>query len=311
MGLLEKLFGKKNVNKAFDIDKYNRANQKQIDKIKSVYDMDSISGIQAIPVPTAKEPPENLPAVVVKVEYILQRKATEHKKAGRMELAIECLKKSNEIMPYSSVGYLKKDYERLVEFLKQAGRFDEARAEQERLDSIFGDMQITKEEAAKMRSRNANSGTDLVHVTGHLGCCAECAKYRDRIYSLSGASNKYPPYPQFLVENEGHCGLIEYPFYDGFSGFRTMHNGDVDPAAYSNRPFIDDRTGDERARYDESQRKTREEAANRKNYDLLRELFPDLAPKSFGGYVRMKNANSPNFQSIVSKVKEAGYFFEE
>ena len=39
--------------------------------------------------------------------------------------------------------------------------------------------------------------------------------------------------------------------------------------------------------------------------------MPDVAPKSFGGYRRMKNNNSANYQKIAEKVKEKGKNIDE
>ena len=62
------------------------------------YDMDTLDGINAIPVPaknyhTGKDTQDC-------IYYLLQRKATEHKKAGRMDCAIACLRKSNALSDY-------------------------------------------------------------------------------------------------------------------------------------------------------------------------------------------------------------------
>ena len=35
--------------------------------------------------------------------------------------------------------------------------------------------------------------------------------------------------------------------------------------------------------------------------------LPDIAPKSIGGYKRMINTNSSNYQKLVSAAKEKGY----
>ena len=82
---------------------------------KDSYDLDTIEGIEKIKVP--KYPPlKGLESPVNNIEYVLQRKATEHKKNKRMDLAIACLRKSNELMDYSNFHYSEKDYIRLVKY---------------------------------------------------------------------------------------------------------------------------------------------------------------------------------------------------
>ena len=52
-------------------------------------------------------------------------------------MAIACLRKANEIYPYSNFSYGYNDYMRVVEFLKDAGRFDEARKEKEYIENTY------------------------------------------------------------------------------------------------------------------------------------------------------------------------------
>ena len=51
------------------------------------------------------------------------RKATEYKKAKNFELAIECLKKANELLEYSPFAYTRDNYERLVDMMVLAGKY--------------------------------------------------------------------------------------------------------------------------------------------------------------------------------------------
>ena len=45
-------------------------------------------------------------------------------------------------------------------------------------------------------------------------------------------------------------------------------------------------------------------------YDLIFEKFPEIAPKSFGGYRRMKASNSDNYKKLLLKAEELlGYNF--
>ena len=104
----------------------------------SQFDLETVEGISRIPIPNYSK------AIIISsptnnIEYILQRKATEHAKNGKWNEAIACLKKSNEIMPYSNFIWAKKDYLRLVEFLKTARRFDEARNYQKEIDYMFSE----------------------------------------------------------------------------------------------------------------------------------------------------------------------------
>lgn len=100
------------------------------------YDFETLEGIQSIPIPKYK-PLQGMSSPVNNIEYILQRKATEHRKNGRMDLAIACLRKANEIFPHSNFAWAEKDYMRLVEYLKFDRQFDEARKEEQKIKEVF------------------------------------------------------------------------------------------------------------------------------------------------------------------------------
>ena len=96
------------------------------------YDMDSLNGINSIPVPAKNyntgDPTKDC------IYYVLQRKATEHKKNGRMDLAIACLRKSNALSDYESRPLLlEKDYLRLVKYILQTGDITLAEEEEEKI----------------------------------------------------------------------------------------------------------------------------------------------------------------------------------
>lgn len=180
----------------------------------SKIDFTTIQGIRAIPIPKKKE--TKMHDVKDGLEYKLQRLATQYKKEGRMDLAIECLRKSNQLMPYSVFAYTRRDYERLVDFLKEARRFDEARTESKRLDMLYG--------------------TEL--------------QWLEYMMSLEPTKKARDAYMRDVIIPK------------------------------------------------------RIELQNRAEYDWICEHLPDAAPKSFGGYVRMKNMKSENYQKLIQKVGE-------
>lgn len=137
MGLFSTFLGLPKKEKPFDEEKYNAENKAAIEKWHQKYDMETVAGIESIPVPTVKAEYGEAPVPTL-LEQVLMKAATQHKKNGRMDLAIACLRKANDIMPFSGCGYNRSSYERLVEYLKLDRQFDAARAEHERLDSLYG-----------------------------------------------------------------------------------------------------------------------------------------------------------------------------
>lgn len=179
--------------------------------------------------------------------------------------------------------------------------------------------------------------TDLVIMSAHGASCPECAKYQGRVFSLSGHSKLFPKLPSKVSIYGGihpGCGHTFSPYIHGVSDpmldYTLTFQTDVAPRyrkniiAFSGRPFVDDRLPKDIAKAEEYNAKLKEEqvrrlyferhraeieaqwAADKCDYKWLQENLPDICPKSYSGYKRMKNGNTKNYQIIVAKAKEMG-----
>ena len=182
-------------------EEYRQHRLNEIDLLERKYNLSTVEGISAIPVPAQKEKPEaGLANVTGKIEYYLTLKAGQFAADNKVDLALACYRKANELMPLSSVEYGRGPYMRLPRYLRKLRRFDEARAEEAKIAIIFA----------------------------------------------SGS-------------------VIDYG---------------EDP------PDI---------------------AIKRAEYDWLWEFLPDLCPKSFSAYSRMKNVNSEKYKQLVEVAANFGY----
>ncbi len=271
------------------------------------YNLDFIEGIQSIKIPKYK-PIKGVQAPTDNIEYILQRKATEHKRNGKMNLAIACLRKSNEIFPYSNFIWSPKDYLRLVEFLKDAGKFDEARVEQARIEAFFQSNNLSENVFEKILSDCKLLGTDLVEMQdNNPNVCGECSKYQKRIFTISGKNKQFPVLPDYLKLNlpeHAYCFNSLYPYNLNISTLTWGYVGNL--VTWSNRPFIDERTIEQKEYFKKWVSENEQEIIDRKNFDFLREYFPTIAPKSFGGYRRMKNLQSEKYITLNKSAKNEG-----
>lgn len=133
------------------------------------------------------------------------------------------------------------------------------------------------------------------------GCCEKCAPYRKRYYSISGKDSRLPKLPDFFldIKNWEHCGLALSPTTQIAVDveFQTNSHGILN----SKRPFMDDRTVEEKLRYqawlDEKQAEA-DKAQDKKDYEYLQAHHPEIIPKSFGAYRRLKNSNPDKFNEI-------------
>lgn len=171
------------------------------------YDMDSLDGINAIPIPAKNYNSGDWTKDCI--YYVLQRKATEHKRNGHMDLAIACLRKSNELSDYEDKPLLmQKDYFRLVKYLEYDGQTELAAIETEKiyrrhpefLDKRISNLQRIKKEIAK----NHKFKNDLVFVTTN-NSCPICSPYNRKIFSISGNSKIYPILPEEISKEGGFC----------------------------------------------------------------------------------------------------------
>lgn len=276
------------------------------------------------------------------IDYYLRRKSAEYEESGNIELAILCLQKSNAIRMVSRRGYRKDDYYTLVRLLARNGFVDEAYSEKRKIDSYFGEEETDsfpswRDEVIKRVLREAKSlSTDLVIMDVHGGSCSECAKYQGRVFSLSGTDKRFPKIPDSFFKYGGvhkGCGHCFYPFIYGVTDPGLKYTLSIqkissrkyrkDIVAFSNRPFVDDRPQEdieEANRIIEEQRiacekkKYNEEnmieteakrGAAKREYKWIQENLSDICPKSLSGYMRMKNANTKNYQKIVAEAKNS------
>lgn len=296
---------------------YSAMRQAQEDLLERQYDLSTVKGINAIPVPKHKESPQgNIGSPVGKIEYYLLHKAGVYEKAGEVELALACYRKANALMPYSYISYGLDSYMRLPRYLRKLRRFDEARAEEAKIDALWGNstLFIGSDHYYEERNKNLFANmrefrTDLVEASYIRCCCSECAKYRERVYSLSGNDKRFPKLPELLLSDHD-CGIMLYPYIEDVNGFRTRDGKELrgrKVIKYSNRPFVDDRTAEELAdlRKIEDEKKAEQlREITRAEYDWLWEFMPEICPKSLSAYSRMKNANTVKYQAIVKAAKE-------
>lgn len=275
---------------------------------QKVYDFDSIEGIESITVADVKAQKQDTD-MLDSIEYVLQRKATEHKKNEKLDIAIACLRKSNELMPYVHTMYGEKEYMRLVEYLKINRQFDEARlieaALREKHPEIFNFDIVKLKNFNETLKKCKEFKTDLVECTTHEVTCEICSKYQGRIFSVSGKDKRFPKLPDDVYKYGGFHKGCRHAFYAFIYG-KSTPNYCSDAIKFSNKPFIDKRTKAEKAEYEKQKKDAFELRADKKEYDEIWEKLPDISPKSFGGYRKMKNTKSKNYLKLVEAAKEKG-----
>jgi len=323
-------------------EEYAEMRRKQVEWLESHYNFNTAKGIQSIPVSKYLERPP-FGGVTGDVDYYLRFKAKEHEAVGNLDLAILCLKKSNEIRALRKIGYRKSDYLELVRLLVRVGRVEEAQKEKAKIDAFFGnaskDVEIghTSSKIQRVLKQAELFNTDLVIMSVHGCSCPECAKHQGRVFSLSGKSKIFPKIPDAFYAygaiHEG-CRHTFYAYIHGVTNPNLEYTLSIqglkkskkikDIVAFSNRPFIDDRppelikqAEEYRAKNAAAEARQREyenniieieleRVKNQQLYKTLKSALPEVCPKSFNGFMRMKKQNTKNYQKLKMLAKEKG-----
>lgn len=285
------------------------------------YDLENVDDIKAIPIPKFNLLDTMMEGygVTGSLDYVIRMKAGNLFNRGEKELCSACLWKSTELMfANPTVGWQKKDYDRLINWHNEMGMYDEARRAKEYLNSKLPQSRFASMNSMALSIKDSTFqnckkfGFDLVafHDYGS-GCCEECAKMRGRVYSISGKSQKYPSLPEYVkVHGNFHsgCRCTMVPFSDCEE--TIYHKGvKIDARKASCRPYVDDRSEKEKLLYQEYVEREENEAQqerDRDEYDAIVEALGDRAPKTFSAYRRMKNAPTANFLKLTEAAKEVG-----
>lgn len=322
-------------------EEYWRKRRDEENSVTTQFDFTTATGIQAIPGTEGGLRVAGRDALAV--DRCLRQKSYEYEKADKTDLAILCLKKSNDIRFSLHYGYRIEDYYSLVGLLARCGFIEEAKSEKAKIDKNFENSAFEYATICVENIRDyANAlGTNLVIMEPHGMSCSQCAKYQGRVFSLSGGDRRFPKIPaEFYIYGGIHAGCVHRfspyihgvtdPMLDYTLTFQTnvasRHRKDI--IAFSNRPFIDDRLPEDIAAAKEHSKKLATEYEQRqyyrdniieieaqrgidkRDYQWLQKNLPDICPKSYSGYKRMKNGNTKNYQKLVALAKELGRIIE-
>lgn len=162
---------------------------------------------------------------------------------------------------------------------------------------------IENESLATMLLKLRDSIYDTAFVTTSRICPA-CSIYNRRVYSLLGRDKRFPLLPKFL--EQAICPTCQT--HIGYAHYFPKINGNLKKdMRFSNRPFKDYRTSEEKEIWAKHIAEKEQTLKLRNDFHWIQDNLPDLAPKSLAGYSRMVNSNSVNYKKIISAAQEKGY----
>ena len=156
---------------------------------------------------------------------------------------------------------------------------------------------------ARINQLTAN-GYDLVEIPTHYPTCEICAILQDRVYSISGNDKRFPPLSKAIGVYKNihpHCRHVIVGWVE------SMHTPEEVEEAIkrSNRAWTDPRTGEEKAFYNELQRKNRQARDLRSQYERYKERLGDDAPKSIVAFKRIKKAGGEKWENLQAQYRQA------
>lgn len=289
------------------------------------YNLRSTEDIRSIKIPNFKTANSfSGYGVTGSLDYVLRMKAGAYFNRKEKELCSACLWKSTELMLSHKFWWKKHDFERIINWHYDLGMISEAEKAAAWLSeqAVYTENEFDQYAKSILESTMKNAARysyDLVVFNDYGdGCCEECAKLRGRVYSISGNHKIFPALPGYVREHGNfHPGCrCTMSIYFGVESVYLAGN-EIDAIETSTRPWEDNRTDREKALYQEyvdRSNKSVEEAAQREKdraeYQKLLQTMPDLAPKSFSAYRRMKNSNSTKFQELIETAKVKGFKIE-
>lgn len=153
-------------------------------------------------------------------------------------------------------------------------------------------------------NRYLDAGVKLIKVSEHGVTCPVCAKYEGMVICIEGEMEgfksvndpgvKLPPY-------HPHCYHTTKPFVIEYKSEEEIKAEKKRSQAFN--PDKDTRTAAQKREYRKEQEIRRKANEEKKQYARWKALLGDDAPKTIGGFRRMKRENTKNFQKLQSKYR--------
>lgn len=276
---------------------------------------------------------------VGRLDNNLRFQAFHLRQCGYHEQSVEVLEKACSIMENYPTWWKPNTFFTLPEWLYEDGRDEEALTACKYIRTVIEKYSCAIQNNATSIQHDllkecASLGTDWVVINYQHTCCEECAKYRSRIYSLSGKDKRFPALPDRIKKaSQFHngCTCLATPTLTirvtvGMKNGATIDLWDDEAIKYSNRPFEDDRTEEEKSRYLEwksrqdrtaeeqkyvgFEERVRKSGKNKRMYRFICEYLPDSAPGSYNAYMRMKKQRTKTYLYIEKQMNEIGVNIE-
>ena len=164
----------------------------------------------------------------------------------------------------------------------------------------------TKTSTARIKAHSKTykeAGVNLMEVVGASDPCPICGAYHNKVFSTDGQDERFP---HVDVENifplHPNCRCSVLPYVIEYEEEEDIQNKINDSKNFD--PKKDDRTEEQKKAYKDMQDARRKARQEMKDYDKIKIVLGNDAPKTLGAYRRMKREKSKGYIKLQSKMRE-------
>lgn len=163
----------------------------------------------------------------------------------------------------------------------------------------------TKTSTARIKAHSETykeAGVNLMEVVGASDPCPICGVYHNKVFSTDGQDERFP---HVDVENifplHPNCRCSVLPYVIEYEQDEDIQKKIEDSKDFD--PTKDTRTEKQKKAYKDMQDARRKARQEMKDYDKIKGVLGDDAPKTLGAYRRMKHEKSKGYLKLQSKMR--------
>lgn len=164
----------------------------------------------------------------------------------------------------------------------------------------------TKTSTARIKAHSETykeAGVNLMEVVGASDPCPICGSYRGKVFSTDGKDKRFP---HVDVENifplHPNCRCSVLPYVIDYEQDEDIQNKIEDSKDFD--PTKDTRTQKQKKAYKDMQDARRKARQEMKDYDKIKGVLGDDAPKTLGAYRRMKREKSKGYLKLQQRMRD-------
>lgn len=147
------------------------------------------------------------------------------------------------------------------------------------------------------------AGVNLMEVTGASDPCPKCGVYHGKVFSTDGQDKRFPHVDvQNVFPLHPNCRCSVLPYIPHFEEEKDVQSK-IDKSSNFD-PTKDTRTQKQKKAYKDMQDARRKARQEMKDYDKIKGVLGDDAPKTLGAYRRMKREKSKGYLKLQQRMRD-------